>query len=144
VLERFMVDLSLVTLRTLFSGTRILIVDDDHLCLDVLNAYLMDAGLLADYAHNGEEAISLAKHTRYPLVIIDIHMPVLGGFDALTLFRSLPGYEHTPIYAFTTDYDGLTGQKIKSAEFSGVFPKPVLPEALYKELLKSLVNRKKT
>lgn len=53
--------------------------------------------MLVDIANNGEEAMELANTNDYPLIMMDIEMPVMNGNAATRLIRKMEKYKHTPI-----------------------------------------------
>lgn len=72
-------------------GSRVLVVDDSPAIRAVLRTALeLDGRLeLAGEAHNGAEGIELAEQLVPDGVVLDVHMPVMGGFEALPKVRAL-------------------------------------------------------
>lgn len=62
---------------------RILVVDDDDAIRALLLTVLRRRGFRVDTARNGAEAVQRCLHCRYALVLLDLMMPVMGGYDAL-------------------------------------------------------------
>ena len=69
---------------------RVLIVDDQPHNLDVLISYLADARLQLAVATRGEEAVDLAAHLRPDLILLDVMMPGIDGFETCRRIRALP------------------------------------------------------
>jgi two-component system sensor histidine kinase/response regulator len=69
---------------------RILLVDDIEINRMVALAFLGQAGLSADIAVNGQEAVQKVAQNTYDLVLMDIQMPVLDGLAATRAIRALP------------------------------------------------------
>lgn len=67
---------------------RILVVDDEPYIVDLVASLLADEGFVVDRAFDGEEAWQLASHHQPDLVISDISMPRLSGFDLLRRLRA--------------------------------------------------------
>ena len=81
----------------------IIVADDDAMIRDVVRANLAAIGQDVFLAYNGQEAVTIASRMQASLVILDIKMPKLSGFDACAQIRQLPGYEATPIVMLTFD-----------------------------------------
>ena len=54
-------------------------------------------------ADNGASALALAQGTRFDVVLTDVNMPVMDGFELARMLRGMPSYAHTPIFATTTE-----------------------------------------
>jgi PAS domain S-box-containing protein len=121
-----------------FSGTRILLAEDEPINQEVSRCLLEDAGLMVDLAEDGEVAVALAKQNRYALILMDMQMPNLNGIDATRAIRTLPGYEHTPILAMTANAFEEDRQRCIEAGMNEHIGKPVDPDKLYETLLKWL------
>ena len=90
---------------------KILIVDDEEINLKILINYLIAEGYDIDTAGNGEEAVRKSKGYRPDLIILDIMMPVMDGYEACSHYKSRPGdKKHTDNYG---DGAGRQGIKIK-------------------------------
>jgi CheY-like chemotaxis protein/HPt (histidine-containing phosphotransfer) domain-containing protein len=87
-------------------GARILLAEDNMVNQEVALALLDEAGLQADVAANGAEALRLFQVTAYDLVLMDMQMPVLGGIEATRLIRAheaAQGLPRVPIMAMTAN-----------------------------------------
>lgn len=73
---------------TMRDRKRILLVEDDELTLSMTRRMLVDAGYLVDAALESGSAIKLLTSNDYNLVILDISMPTLTGFDLVQLMES--------------------------------------------------------
>ncbi|MGH7458999.1 MAG: response regulator [Longimicrobiaceae bacterium] len=79
----------------------ILIAEDHADSRDALQAILESAGYEVRLAHNGREAVERAEEVRPDLIVMDIMMPEVDGFEATRRLRGRPGFENTPIIALT-------------------------------------------
>jgi CheY-like chemotaxis protein len=92
-------------LRQLDSGGRPLLVADDHPTNRALIARQMQLlGLPVELAENGNQALAKWKHGDHALILTDVHMPVMDGFELAQAVREIEakeGRKHTPILAWT-------------------------------------------
>jgi CheY-like chemotaxis protein len=81
----------------------VIVADDDPCIRQVLKAMLEGFEQEVHLVTNGLEAVSLASSLEASLIILDINMPELDGFQACAQIRRLPGYDGTPIVMLTSD-----------------------------------------
>jgi CheY-like chemotaxis protein len=108
------------------SGRKVLIVDDDVRNVFALTSALEAHGMEVVYAENGREALTrLAEHTDTALVLMDIMMPELDGYETTKAIREMPAFERLPIIALTAK--AMKGDREKSIEAgaSDYITKPV-------------------
>ena len=111
-------------------GKRILVVDDDAMCLKVVQRFLVDEGYLVLGALSGMQAIHIIEATSVDLLLLDIEMPGLSGFAALEQIRKLPNGKDLPVIFFTGRKDRDTIKLCASAGAKGYVTKPVNREML--------------
>ena len=88
--------------KTRFKGETILLVDDDMKNTFALSKILRDQGLKVIQAGNGKQALEkLDANKEISLILMDIMMPVMDGYEAMTHIRKKPGYENLPIISLT-------------------------------------------
>ena len=80
---------------------RILVVDDEPAVLDALDALLTREGHAVMRAQDGEGALSRAQAERPDIILLDLHLPGLSGFEVVTRLRQIPGLEAVPVIAFS-------------------------------------------
>lgn len=91
-------------------GSRILVVDDDPDTLKLVDLTLRTAGHQVRIASGGEECLSLMRTESFDLVLLDIMMPDISGFDVV---RALQGESETlPPIVFLTARDRLEDQEV--------------------------------
>jgi DNA-binding response OmpR family regulator len=111
-------------------AAQILIVDDFDDALDIYGQYLEFVGYRVLTARNGTDAINLARRHRPDLILLDISMPGLNGFDVVWILRRDPAFLHTPIVALTARaLDSERAEALRGG-FDTVIAKPCLPDAL--------------
>ncbi|MDA8084830.1 MAG: response regulator [Nitrospiraceae bacterium] len=106
-------------------GEKILIADDQESVLAVLSKWLQMAGYCTEGASNGEEAVRKSREFRPDLVILDIMMPQMDGYEACRLIKEDPETANTPVIMVTGLYDReskLKGLSVGASDFLG---KPV-------------------
>ncbi|HMV20879.1 MAG TPA: PAS domain S-box protein [Rhodocyclaceae bacterium] len=126
------------TLRDLFPGRRILLVEDEPVNREIVSLMLREAGQKVDGATDGHEALALAAVGAYDLILMDMQMPTMDGLEATQRIRALPGGEAIPIVAFTANAFDDDRERCFAAGMDDFLPKPVVPEALYATTLKWL------
>jgi signal transduction histidine kinase/CheY-like chemotaxis protein len=80
---------------------RILVVDDEPAVLEALDALLTREGHAVIRAQDGEGALSRAQGERPDVILLDLHLPGLSGFEVVTRLRQIPGLETVPVVAFS-------------------------------------------
>ncbi|MDQ3471825.1 MAG: response regulator [Pseudomonadota bacterium] len=105
---------------------RLLLADDVELNRDIIRTMLERDGHEVVVANDGLEAVNLASQSRFDLVLMDIHMPVMDGIEATRLIRDLDsGNSAMPILALTANVMVTEQQKCIEAGMNGVLMKPV-------------------
>ncbi|RTL27737.1 MAG: response regulator [Rhodocyclaceae bacterium] len=122
-------------LATECGGCRILLAEDMEANQQVALALLAQAGLSADLARTGNEAVAMATAQPYDLILMDMQMPELDGVEATRAIRALPGYAQIPILAMTANAFAADRQNCLNTGMNDHISKPVNPEALYAMLL---------
>ncbi|MBR6852191.1 MAG: response regulator, partial [Lachnospiraceae bacterium] len=107
---------------------KVLIVDDDKSVIDILYKVIRSNGIEADLAHSGEEALVMAGSSSYDLILLDINMHGIDGFEVIRTLRER-GYT-TPIIVVSgrkEDYDMIFGLDIGADDY---ITKPFNPVTL--------------
>ncbi|MCV2366123.1 response regulator [Paucibacter sp. DJ1R-11] len=124
-----------------FSGTRILLAEDNPVNQEVAVALLGSAGLVVDVAGDGEEALRMAGAYDYALILMDVQMPLMDGLDATRAIRGLPLGRDVPILAMTANAFAEERQRCLDAGMNDHVAKPVVAEQLFATLFSWLERR---
>lgn len=109
---------------------KVLLVDDTKSLLSLVQVYLMGWGLEFALASDGIEALGKAQLSRPDLVISDIRMPRMDGFEMCAAFRGDPELRAVPVVLLTSLNDDATRQKGKLLGAAAFLTKPISVEAL--------------
>jgi len=105
----------------------ILIIDDDRDLCDLLGDYLTPEGFTVEAVHNGLEGVERALSGKYSLVVLDVMLPGLNGFEVLRRIRALSGISVLMLTARGEDVDRIVGLEIGADDY---LPKPFNPREL--------------
>ncbi len=116
----------------------VLIVDDNQTNSYLLSFFCGRLGLRTQVADSGTEALALAAAERPDLVLLDLHMPVMDGYETATRLRALPGFAGIPIVAVTANLSAATRSRVERGGFAGCITKPINTDTLPAELQRHL------
>lgn len=114
--------------------TKILAVDDSVSIRQMVSHTLKDAGYQVETANDGQDALNKVTSTKFDVVISDVNMPNMGGFELVKALRAKPQYKFIPILMLTTETSTDKKMQGKSAGATGWLVKPFNPETLLKTL----------
>ena len=126
-----------------FRGRYILLVEDNELNSEIAVEILNEYGFLVDTAENGAEAVEKVQHSKpgdYDLVLMDVQMPVMNGYEATEQIRSLddPALAGITILAMTANAFDEDRKKALECGMDGFLSKPIIMEELIGTLQKNL------
>ena len=90
-------------------GKKVLVVDDEKLIVKGIRFSLLQDGLEVDCAYDGEEALELAKNNEYDLVLLDVMLPKLTGFEVCQQIREFSDMPIVMLTAKGDDMDKILG-----------------------------------
>jgi two-component system cell cycle response regulator DivK len=122
-------------------SARILLAEDNASNRYLASYLLRDAGFTVFTAQNGHEAIRLALAENPDLVLMDIQMPEMDGYEAASRMRADPHLAHIPIVAVTSF--AMTSDRAKALEmgFVGYIEKPIQPLTFVAEISRFLPGK---
>lgn len=113
--------------------SKVLLVEDDKLVAKVTKALLQKVGAHVSLAHHGAEALEVVEansDSPYDIVLMDLDMPVMNGYEATKQLRLKPEYAQTPILAITAGMESEAFPKALASGIDHCFSKPFLPAQL--------------
>ncbi|GAB3175698.1 ATP-binding protein [Telluribacter humicola] len=119
----------------------ILIVEDNKMNVLVAQNFLKRWGATSDVAANGKEALTKLDPSRHDLVLMDLHMPVMDGYEATRLLRERG--ESIPIIALTASIAQEVEGRVYSIGFNDIVVKPFNPNELLRVIAAHAPERNK-
>ena len=112
-------------------GLRVLLVEDAEANQELVTTILRSVGIEVDVAVNGAEAIEAVKTNAYDLVLMDVHMPVMGGVEATRLIRDHGGHlAALPIIALSANVLPEQVEAYRKAGMNAHLGKPINPHEM--------------
>ncbi|HWI19409.1 MAG TPA: response regulator [Vicinamibacterales bacterium] len=116
------------------AGKHILIVDDYPDALDIWAIFLRARGYQVSTAGDGAEAIAQAQRLLPDLIVLDLELPFVSGFDVAKRLRSLPETQAIPLIAATGYSHTRQLENAREAGFDQIVIKPCDPDKLVEEI----------
>jgi len=120
----------------------VLVADDNPINLAVARALLEAAGVTVETAAHGAEALERLSRERFDLVLLDVHMPVMDGIEAISRIRDgQAGRADVPVIALTADAMAGEDDRLTSLGFDALQAKPVQPTELFAAITRVMAER---
>lgn len=123
------------------TGIAILLVEDNPMNVLVAQTFLQRWGATIDVAENGLEGLNKLDTAKHKLVLMDLHMPVMDGYEAATKMRA--NGVAIPIIALTANLPKEIEARVKQTGIDDIVVKPFLPDELYRKVLHHIFKHKK-
>lgn len=125
------------------SGYRLLVVDDNEINMMVASKFLRKWALSVDCVQSGLEAVERVKEVHYDMILMDLQMPGMTGYEASRRIRALHGerFKDIPIIALSADVMAETKEKVIEAGMNDYVSKPFNPHELYGKIARYLKMR---
>ncbi|HEV2413379.1 MAG TPA: response regulator, partial [Candidatus Dormibacteraeota bacterium] len=120
---------------------RVLAVDDEPTNLELIEAHLKPAGFEVLRANGGQEGIDMAKSERPDLVLLDLMMPGVNGFDVVEALRADDATQLIPIMVLTAKLLTESDKRTLNGQVAGVFQRDSVARAELIALLRSIVSK---
>jgi CheY-like chemotaxis protein len=118
-----------------YQGESVLLVEDNLSNQCLIQKLLKATGLKIHLANNGQEAVSMSAARLYDLILMDIEMPIMDGYQATQTILQNKHYINIPIIAITANTSKQDRQKCLDTGMSAHIAKPIDPELFYQTLL---------
>lgn len=117
------------------AGLKVLVVEDNSMNQMIVGKFLEVKQIKFDFANDGLEALNLIDKRNYDIVLMDLYMPQLDGYETTSRIRKMGGkYETIPIVAFTASDCLEIVEKAKIYGINGYLTKPFEPNELYAKI----------
>ncbi|WP_207426149.1 ATP-binding protein [Pedobacter sp. SYSU D00535] len=119
-------------------GLKVLVAEDNLVNVMVIKKILSHWDINPKIAENGAVAIHLLKAEDFDVVLMDLHMPEMDGYEASKRIRQLqdPAKSSVPIIALTASVSNAVDRKVLDAGMDGYLSKPFNPDDLYDKLIR--------
>jgi len=125
------------------SKWRVLIVDDEPDSIEVVRLVLTSAGATVYEAHNGQAALEILYRERPTLVLADLSMPVMDGWEMLKAIQTSEDSYHPPVIALTANAMVSDRERVLAAGFDGYLSKPLRMYTLLEDVTRCLEDVKR-
>lgn len=130
-----------------FTGHKVLLAEDQELNAEIATEFLHAVNMEVDYASDGQKAFEMfeqAPPNTYDLILMDVQMPVMNGYESAKAIRSLerPDASSILIYAMTANSFAEDIATALSVGMNGHLSKPIDTKALYKTLFEAIYGNK--
>jgi CheY-like chemotaxis protein len=115
-------------------GARILVIEDNAPNLELMTYLLNAYGHTTVVAHDGAAGLAEASKGEIDLIICDIHLPIVDGYDVARTLRANQHLSDIPLIAVTALAMVGDQEKIQAAGFHGYLAKPISPELFVEQI----------
>ncbi len=126
------------SLMSSIKAKKILVVDDEEVTVELARTFLERHGFTVVCAYDGEEALRVAFEERPDLVLLDVVLPRLDGFEVCSRLKADEHFKHVPILMFTARGFDRDMQKGKESGADEYIVKPFSGKALVATIRKHL------
>ncbi|MBN1573895.1 MAG: PAS domain S-box protein [Deltaproteobacteria bacterium] len=113
---------------------KILLVEDNEVNQRLIRKILEKANYSVNIADNGAEALKMIEREKYNLILMDIQMPVMDGYEATRRIKADKRFSSIPVVALTAHAMRGDEDKVKEAGCDGYLTKPINKEELFREI----------
>lgn len=124
------------TTNARLAGAQVLLVEDNEINQRVAQEILENAGLVVEVADNGRAAIRAVARSTFDVVLMDVQMPEMDGYESTRSIRALERFNNLPIIAMTAHAMKGDREKCLEAGMNDYLTKPIDPARLFEVLAK--------
>ena len=123
-------------------NVNVLLVEDNEINQLVASSFLKKWGMGVNIANHGKEALSLIEAKDFQLVLMDLQMPEMDGYESTTKIRSMEGnyFKTIPILAFSSSSLIISVEKAIQCGMNDFVTKPLMPDDLQSKINKYVMN----
>jgi two-component system, cell cycle response regulator DivK len=118
----------------------VLIVEDEYDSIQVMTRVLTYHGATVYVARNGRECLRILKDFTPSIILMDLDMPIMDGWEALAHIRANPATKDLPVVAITAYHSANVAEDAAHAGFNGYFAKPVSIRSIIPRLEQIIPN----
>ena len=134
-------DIYIEKMKSELSNKRVLLVEDNMTNQEIASAMLSEANIQVTIANNGREAVEIITKEEFDIVLMDIQMPEMDGYEATQIIRNNPRLSSIPIIAMTAHAFKSDEEKCLQVGMNGYVSKPVSQIELF-ETMTRFLNKK--
>ncbi|MCJ7766032.1 MAG: response regulator, partial [Thiovulaceae bacterium] len=123
-----------------FSGAAILLAEDNLINQRVLSSLLKDSGIDIDMAENGKVALKMAEDKEYALILMDVKMPIMDGYEATQRLKASTHTSHIPVVAISGNTMPEEIAEMKACGMDDRIEKPIKVQEIYSVFSKYLAS----
>jgi CheY-like chemotaxis protein len=116
----------------------ILIIEDNEMSAVLAEYLLRQAGYSCDKAADGDTGVRLAMQNAADLILCDLDLPAMDGYEVASSLRSHPQWRTVPLVAFTAGSAGESQKEVLTAGFAGYISKPIDPQTFISTIARYL------
>ena len=113
---------------------QVLVIEDENDSMEVVQALLEHRGIETVGCSNGEEALNVLENLRPTLIVVDLALPGLNGWQLLERFKADPVLQDVPLVAMTAYHTAELAERAIEAGFNAYFAKPLDATSFVREL----------
>ncbi len=125
--------------KAMLQGMKILVAEDETINQTLITALLTQFGFIVTAVEDGRMAVEAAAAEDYHLILMDLQMPDMDGFEATKLIKAMP--KNPPIIALTAHAMGRDRKKCLLAGMDDYLSKPINRDELYQVLIRHLPQK---
>jgi len=122
-------------------NVRVLLVEDTPLNQQVASEFLRNAKLDVTVADNGKDALALLEYNRFDVILMDVQMPVMDGFEATKIIRENSQFVHLPIIAMSAGVTLDEQEKCHHVGMTDFIAKPINPVQMLEKIKQHLIKQ---
>ena len=122
------------------SDLKILVVDDNEMNRVMIGQFLQKWGLHYELAEDGDQALEMIRKSHFDLVLLDLQMPRMDGYEFTKMVRTEINMNSTPIIGISADTISNLHEDVTNAGMNDFISKPFKPQELKEKILKHSQN----